>query len=105
MSLVLWLPPISFVNILNRWIFKIRYVIVQVYYFHISDVDSYYSIGGYIYNLRREWKWITDETWDYENFAEDQPEGGFKSCLMLHYPSMRWHDVYRYSGDQYYICE
>ena len=58
-----------------------------------------------MFNEQGTWQWITGETWDYENFAEDQPEGGHKACLKLHYPSMGWHDVRCVFEHLYYICE
>ena len=73
--------------------------------FYISDLDSYYSIGGSKFNEQEVWRWITGETWDYENFAEDQPDGRYEYCLKLHYPSMTWHDVFCVYSDLYYICE
>ena len=76
------------------------------YIIFFSDVNSYYFIGGSDVYSDGDWHWITGETWDYENFAGDQPNGGiFEGCLMLHYPSMKWHDIGCIWTDHNYICE
>ena len=60
----------------------------------VSPAKGYYWLGG-IKDAEGNWKWVTDEEWNYTNWSGGEPNnsGGREKCLHLYSSTKKWNDL------------
>lgn len=74
--------------------------------FIYSGSESYYILGGYK-SFDSKYKWVTDEKFEFSNWAENEPnnDGGIEHYLMAYRNSGEWNDVKNQLVDSGFVVE
>lgn len=74
--------------------------------FIYSGSESYYLLGGY-YSSDDKYKWVTDEKFEFSNWAENEPnnDSGIEHYLMAYRNSGEWNDIRNQLGDSGFVVE
>lgn len=74
--------------------------------FIYSGSESYYLLGGYC-SSDDKYKWVTDEKFEFSNWAENEPnnDSGIEHYLMAYRNSGEWNDIRNQLGDSGFVVE
>ncbi len=74
--------------------------------FIYSASESYYILGGYK-SSDSKYKWVTDEKFEFSNWAENEPnnDSGIEHYLMAYRNSGEWNDIRNQLGDSGFVVE
>lgn len=71
----------------------------------LTSTDHYTALlGGTDLTATGEWKWVTDEKWEYENWDEGEPNSSYEHYLSYHINcGSGWNDFDE--AEEIFICE